>query len=460
MNSLLALSGETIAWIVAAVVAVIAIAVIIYFLLKRGGGGGGNKGGDDKPPVKPTKDYLEYTGHNDKLFELVDVGTSLNKDAPFIVPPTHCALLIRNGTVFGPYEPGEYPLYESRSGENPKQTVHSLKVIYISKTVRVKIRWGTQEHERFKYREPRLGIFVSVGAFGSMEVGVRDAKTFYEQLVASSQSYNIEELQDRIRALTVNDVNETLESVIKKKEVPYTEFTTEKHSIQRAVNDILSDHFVPDYGIEIRNFLIENINIPKEEEDEFRERDRELNAQLRSDRQKRADHERAREEHERNEEVYGWEKTAERRRKLDAREDIELDDTLYNRARDREREERAYERNLQHEDEERAWAREDKAAEREERMYNKGLDVQSDVEKSKNEALANVAAANAASEKSANAGHHCSVCGASYKPGAKYCPGCGSVIPRENEFVSCPQCGAKVPWGTQFCPHCGSKVNK
>ncbi len=456
MNSLLEVSGGLIGGIVAAVAIVAVAAVLIAIYLRN------RPPRPPRPDTNSTKKYLEYTGNNEKLFELVDVGTSYDKTAPFIVPPTHCAILIRNGTPLGPYEQGEYPLYDAHDGGNPKQSVHSLKVLYISKTVRVRIRWGTQEHERFQYQEPRLGIFVSVGAFGTMEIGVRDAMTFYKELVASSPNYSTEDLQNHLRSLTVDDVNETLESVLKKKQVPYTEFTTEKRAIQREANAILSEHFVPDYGIEIRNFLIENINIPKEEEEAFHNLDREETAKARAEKQKREEHERAREEYERNEETYGWEKAAERRRKRDVLEDMEMDDTIYNRNRDREREEREYERDLQHEDEERAWSREDKAADREERMFNKGLDVRSDVEKSKNEAIASVAAAEAASEKSAavNAGHHCSVCGSSYKPGAKYCPGCGAVLPREDEHVACPSCGNQVPWGTQFCPFCGNKVIK
>ena len=457
MNCLLAVSGGLIGGIVAAV-AVVAVAVVLLVVFLR---------------RKPSSKFIEYKGDNQKLFDLIEVDKS-EVTAPFIVPPTHCAFLIRNGTALGPYEPGEYPTYEGRDAKSAAQTIHSLKIIYISKTVRVRIGWGTQEHERFKYREPKLGVYVSVGAFGTMDIGVRDAKKFYERIVASNLTYSAEDLQKRLRALTVDDVNATIESVLKKKEVPFTEFTTEKRAIQKEVNAVLSDHFVPDYGIEIENFLIENINIPKEEEDAFYDLDHEESAKARADKQKREEHERAREEYERSEEAYGWEKAAARRRKRDKIEDREIDDALYTHDRDREREEQAYERNLQHEDEDRTWAREDKvaereaeredkAAEREERMFNKGLDVQSEVEKSRNEAIASIAAAEAASDKSAPAlsvGHHCSVCGTAYKPGAKYCPGCGSVLPREDEHVACPSCGKQVPWGTQFCPFCGNKVVK
>ncbi|MDE5618568.1 MAG: zinc-ribbon domain-containing protein, partial [Clostridia bacterium] len=57
-------------------------------------------------------------------------------------------------------------------------------------------------------------------------------------------------------------------------------------------------------------------------------------------------------------------------------------------------------------------------------------------------------------------GGHCTVCGADYKPDAKYCPGCGAVIPREDKHHKCPDCNTEISWGTTFCPNCGKKLVK
>lgn len=48
----------------------------------------------------------------------------------------------------------------------------------------------------------------------------------------------------------------------------------------------------------------------------------------------------------------------------------------------------------------------------------------------------------------------CAQCGAELKPGARFCPECGTPVPREKH---CTNCGVKLAPGVKFCPECGSK---
>lgn len=48
----------------------------------------------------------------------------------------------------------------------------------------------------------------------------------------------------------------------------------------------------------------------------------------------------------------------------------------------------------------------------------------------------------------------CAQCGTELKPNAKFCPECGTPVPRERH---CTNCGAKVAPGVKFCPECGTK---
>lgn len=62
-------------------------------------------------------------------------------------------------------------------------------------------------------------------------------------------------------------------------------------------------------------------------------------------------------------------------------------------------------------------------------------------------AAAGVAAPAAATVK-------CAQCGTELKPSGKFCPECGTPVPRERH---CTNCGAKVAPGVKFCPECGTK---
>lgn len=50
----------------------------------------------------------------------------------------------------------------------------------------------------------------------------------------------------------------------------------------------------------------------------------------------------------------------------------------------------------------------------------------------------------------------CSSCGAPVRPGARFCPRCGQPIPSPQ--TQCPSCGASLRPGAHFCPRCGRPI--
>lgn len=422
--------GIIIGIVVGALALITVLTISIYFIIKKK---------SKTNSIKVTRDFVEFSGDNTEIFKVVDVGSKIRNNTVAIVPPTHNALIIRNGVIVNVCSEGEYPLTEKGV------TIHSLKVIYISKTAKVTINWGTKLYQRIEYRDPKVGKPVSVGAFGIMDVRVSDPKKFYLDLVANfGQVFSLENLQERIRTLVVDDTIKAIDKVINDKKLSYLEFISAKYDVQTQVGNYLSDKFTDEFGFEVSNFIIENLNITKEQEEELKQ----LYAEDSSfDREKIL--------LERKQTIEELERKAERSRKEAIRDDKDIDDFLYERQRDREREQNEYERKMRHEDEDRAWAREDKARDVEERLQNKHMDTVKDIEICRSEAEK----AKAQSVKN-NVGHHCSMCGASYEAGAKYCPKCGTVLPREDISTKCSDCGTEIPWGVTFCPNCGRKFGK
>ncbi|MDE7454763.1 MAG: SPFH domain-containing protein [Clostridia bacterium] len=431
INLLLLSTSAIIGIVVGAVVGLVAIGVALFLLLRK---------------KSASYQYVEFKGDNSQLLEVVNVDAKYKADATLIVPPTHTAIIIKNGLIADVCNEGEYPLY-SKKTTTPQKEVRTLKVLYISKTAKVTIRWGTKPHQRINYVDPKIGKPVSVGAFGVMDVRVCDPRKFYLELVANfGQTYSIEDLQERIRARIVDDTFRTIGKVLNEKKLSYVEFTSAKYDIQEQVSEALSGRFSEDFGFEVRNFIIENINIPEEQREDIKQVYEEDSA-----------YDRNKVILERQQEMDEIKRSAERRRKQAEVEDQDLDDKLYVHKRDRSREEEEYATKKRHEEEERAWAREDKKAEAEERLQNKHMDTVKDIEISRSEAEK---AKSAAGVTDKSLGHHCSNCGASYKPGAKFCPGCGATLPSEKMTVACPNCKTELPWGTTFCPSCGEKIGK
>jgi membrane protease subunit (stomatin/prohibitin family) len=432
MIGMLLMNTGAIVGIVVGCVVVIALLVVLGLVIMK--------------HKKTTQNFIEFDGDNTSLLKVVDVGDKLPPSSTLIVPPTHAAILIRNGTIVNIYYEGEYPLYEGESKLNDKvKNIRSLKVIYISITAKITVQWGTKQHQRIEYIDPKIGKPVSVGVFGIMDVRVKNPKKFYLELVANhGQVFSVNDLQERIRTYTVDDTIRAIGKVLNEQKLSYVDFASAKYDIQTNVGKLISDKFADEFGFEVCEFIIENINIPQEQEEEIKQ----IYAEDSSfDRDKVY--------FERKQAVEEREHLAERKRKEAERDDLELDDFLYQSKLKREREQQEYDKKNRHEEEDRAWAREDKKLETEERVQNKYFDTYKDVEVSRSQAIKDMEVKNIK-----DLGHHCSVCGGAYKPGAKFCPDCGATLPREDEEIICPTCSMKVPWGTKFCPYCGYKFEK
>ncbi|MDE5618625.1 MAG: SPFH domain-containing protein [Clostridia bacterium] len=340
MLHILSMSGETIAGIVGCIVIVIIVAIASFLPLY-------------KKKVESGVDFIEFHGDNSQLLQRVDISNRFTRNTTLIVPPTHAAIVIKNGGIVDVYESGEHILYDK---QKDKGGIRSLIALYISKTVKITVRWGTKEHQRIDYIEPILGKPVSVGAFGVMDVRVSDPKKFYLELVANfGKVFSAQDLQDSIRTKVVDDTFRAIGGVLNESKLSYMQFTSAKYDIQSRVSKILCDKFTSDFGFTVSDFIIENINVTQEQLQEIKgiyEQDN--------------DFERSKSDLARQQELDELKRGRIRKAKEAVREDAELDDFIYNRSKNAERDEIEYERKLRFEDEDWQWSREDKKDEMEE----------------------------------------------------------------------------------------------
>lgn len=383
---------------------------------------------------KKSADFVQFEGNNSQLLTEVNVGNTLAHGAIVIAPPTHTALIIRNGSIADECTAGECPLYENDS-RKAQHAVRTLKVIYISKTVKVTVKWGTQAHQRIEYVDPLLHKPVSVGAFGSMDVRVVDPKKFYLEMVANfGNDYSVTNLQEQIRARVVGDTFRQIGETLRAGKLSYVDFATAKSEMQDRIKSALADRFADYYGFTVCDFIIENINIPSEQEAEIKK----LYADDSS--------------YERDKVLFNRKREETRREKEAIAEDVKLDDIILQREYDKEDRQRIIAR----EQEDREWARKDAVADRTERMHMREVEAERDIEISRSQAMSGVAAAVLTPEQ--KTARHCAVCGATYAPSDLYCKSCGAAIPQANRTCKCKNCNADIPWGTAYCPICCTKT--
>ena len=449
--------------------------------------------------------FIELPKDNDnsKLFYKVELNDTYKKDAKITVPPTHTVLFIKDGKIHAVLEEGIHNLYEKTGGfwvfKHNVKDYHSAYALFVSKTARTPVYWGTDANHKINYIDPMLGYPIDLYAFGEIEIRVKDAKKFYLEIVASSGDdtvndsaekeinklkaeveeyqkrkslkqnfskednydlnkkleelmkleqnssniYSTEKLENRFRPKAVSIIAEKIKETIIEKNVSYFELDEHKSEIQKNIFGILKESFSTDYGIELCDLLIAGFIIEAEEYDTIK--------QIYKDKQSKIN--------ERNE--YEEDRAFQQKRLADQEEDtkralnfknsiIDVENAIYDRQKEKEREEIEYQLKIKREEEDRAWLREREEKERQKeielsKMYHDSVKTMGWEHSPINKTL----------EKTKM---FCTKCGAEIDKDDLFCSSCGS--PSKPEIIKdvCPKCGREINMKMLFCPSCGQKI--
>lgn len=137
-------------------------------------------------------DVIKYEGGND-TFVWKHGCEDFNNGSQLIVHETQEAVFFANGAIAATFGPGRYTL-DSENYIFIKDLKKTLvtggeyafhcEVYFISKTVQMALKWGTDSKVRFL--EPELGLPLDIGACGELNLAVSDGKKLVTKLVGTS----------------------------------------------------------------------------------------------------------------------------------------------------------------------------------------------------------------------------------------------------------------------------------
>src|SRR5574344_795369 len=168
--------------------------------------------GDSSKLSKDTK-YIKFEGNNDDFFWRV-AGDVLNPDAEIIVPETHQAIYVKDGILQEVLNAGRYRIFDVKKGlfGSKKVGVVSVDIVFLSKTCKVKVLWGTMNP--IKLRDPLTEIPVELRANGEFTIQVKNPKKFYLEIVGADKSFNIDSLKKRLAARMLSFVEPVIARVM------------------------------------------------------------------------------------------------------------------------------------------------------------------------------------------------------------------------------------------------------
>lgn len=195
-----------------------------------------------------------------------------NATSQLIVDETHEAILVVNGNAADLFHPGRrtlelpnIPLVSklvniSTGGESP----FPCKVFFINKVHQMDLLWGTQGP--ITLEDPLYEIFLHIMIHGSMSFQVSDSRKFLLKMVGFRDQFNAEDLTGKFRGIVSSQIKDCVSKIMINGMVSYFTINANLFDISKVVKEKI-DTIFDEYGVEIKYFNIETIEVPDKDYD-------------------------------------------------------------------------------------------------------------------------------------------------------------------------------------------------
>ncbi|MDY6367285.1 MAG: SPFH domain-containing protein [Clostridia bacterium] len=338
-----------------------------------------------------SKDTLVYK------YPLPKGGREVNQKSKLIVRESQEAIFVHKGQICDVFPAGTYdlntdifPILSKLAGwRYGFQTPITVDIYFVNVKQFTGNKWGTSNP--IMKRDPEFGM-IRVKGYGSYAFKVFDSAVFLKELFGTNSSFVTRDITDWLKTLLVSYLTDAIGEA-KISALDLAGNTTELNTI---VKTTIQEKF-REIGLELTNFVIENMSVPEDVEKAIDERSKLGILGDKTD---------------------VMMKVAAAEAMKDAAKNPGMGGTFAG--------------------------------------AGIGLGAGVGLGSAFAEAFKPTAQTQQAAQTTQGATKTCPKCGAQVAVGAKFCPECGEKMP-VNKF--CPECGAKVSADAKFCPECGKKLN-
>ena len=235
---------------------------------------------------------IKYEGDN-TTFVWKHPMTDFVTGSQLIVHETQEAIFFRNGEALDSFGPGRHTL---ETGVLPKmdrlyhlpvqgQPFHA-EVYFVNMTTQMGIKWGTPT--KVGLFDPATGMHVELGASGSFNLRVTDARRLVIKMVGTTGALSQSDLfrsgnaeisvqagsvsvtaglsvnGGYFRTMVATKVKANLAKIIKENKISVLELDEHVDSISMALRDVINPDLA-EYGLEIPEFYVSNIVTPDDD---------------------------------------------------------------------------------------------------------------------------------------------------------------------------------------------------
>ena len=193
------------------------------------------------------------------------IGTQL------VVYPAQTALLVKGGVICDEFTSGTYTIKTENIPLLNKiinlpfgnDTPFKAEVWFISRVAKLDVQWGTPMP--ILLEDPIYKIIVPIRAHGQYGICVTNPRLFLETLIGNMKSFTAEKIEQYFKGRIISSLNTLISKQIVENKVSVLEINTQLLSMSISCDDEL-DKLFEKYGINIVDFSIMSINVPKDDE--------------------------------------------------------------------------------------------------------------------------------------------------------------------------------------------------
>lgn len=188
----------------------------------------------------------------------------LKNGAQLIVRESQCAVFVESGKIADVFFPGKHvlstenlPILSTLKGwKHGFDSPFKSEVYFLSTKNFTNLTWGTPNP--IPKRDPEFGV-IQLRAFGSYTIRVEDPKLFLREISGTDGDFTVDEISEQLMNFVVPKFSDALAET----QIPAFDLIANINELSVECNEKLKSSFAQ-YGLQINNFLISNINFPDE----------------------------------------------------------------------------------------------------------------------------------------------------------------------------------------------------
>src|SRR5580704_12447626 len=211
-------------------------------------------------------DIVEWTddSRDTMVWRFPRYENEIKNGAQLIVRESQVAVFILQGQLGDVFQPGTYtlqtqnlPILSTLAGwKYGFNSPFVAEVYFVSTRTFTDKKWGTQNP--IMMRDPEFGP-VRVRAFGSFAIKVKDAATFIKNIAGTEARFTTDEIEQQLRDMVVSRFSDALGN----NKMPVLDLAGNYDKVSRWASASIQPDF-DTFGLQICNFIIENISLPPE----------------------------------------------------------------------------------------------------------------------------------------------------------------------------------------------------